>query len=353
MSGVSKMESDRRALLAAGRQALFVAALLFSIASVVAGGWLVSEAWVWQKMPDAQLLGPYDATKLVGLRGVIFIAIITGTLCVCLGLSAMVDWVRRVPDDIWLARIIRRVNAGAAFSRKDLYDSVKFSGCILGVILIFDDFPYSSSLSWTKLSVGILLIMINIALLSRYDQGFIYTLDIIKAAWKPQRSEPLASSHSRLGAFLLSLPNISFPAIAQYGRTTPRQAALIDASRCWGVIAMAWLAAEQFVPVWNYEAFPSDNRAYVWYAAFAVMGVAFGAYLYFSRKAKGPFDYKLLGRAGIQLAIGAGLVIVSGLAGLWAENTVGLIAIWLMVTASARIITLPWLPSLGQVFRRR
>jgi hypothetical protein len=48
MSGVSKMEADRRALLAAGRQALFVAALLFSVASIVAGVWVISKAWVWQ-----------------------------------------------------------------------------------------------------------------------------------------------------------------------------------------------------------------------------------------------------------------------------------------------------------------
>src|ERR1700733_13770861 len=96
-----------------------------------------------------------------------------------------------------------------------------------------------------------------------------------------------------------------------FGRTTPRAAALIDASRCWGMIVLAWLLAEQFVPVWSTDQFPTDSRAYVWYAAFAVMGVLFGTYLYLASKAKGPADYRLMGRAVIQVAIAAGLFVAA------------------------------------------
>ena len=32
----------------------------------------------------------------------------------------------------------------------------------------------------------------------------------------------------------------------------------------------------------------------------------------------------------------------------WSENIFGLIAIWLLVTASIKIIMLPWLPRLGR-----
>ncbi len=145
------------------------------------------------------------------------------------------------------------------------------------------------------------------------------------------------------------LPHLSIPNPAIYGRTTPRSAALIDASRCWGVIAAAWLIAEWLVPVWSYEEFPSDQRAFIWYAAFAVMGVAFGAAIYFGRKAKGPADYRLLGRAVIQLAIGCAAIFGATVLGKYIphlEDVGGLIFVWVTITASAKILMLPWLPSI-------
>ena len=75
------------------------------------------------------------------------------------------------------------------------------------------------------------------------------------------------------------------------------------------MIVAAWLLAEHFVPVWQYEDFPTDNRAYVWYGAGAVMFAAFVAYLMFQRGAKGPFDMRLTGRSLLQLVIGVGLLL--------------------------------------------
>jgi hypothetical protein len=163
-----------------------------------------------------------------------------------------------------------------------------------------------------------------------------------------------------LGAVVRLLPPISLPSIIRYGCATPRATALIDASRCWGVILAAYVIAQHFVPVWQYEDFPTDQRAYVWYAAGAVMFVGFVAYLMVQRGAKGPFDTRLLGRSFMQIVIGVALVIASSkgtsllhMAGAmssevqrWSENIFGLIALWMLVTASAKILMLPWIPRL-------
>jgi len=233
-------------------------------------------------------------------------------------------------------------------------------------------FGYFSFLDWSyeKIDIGTALSVIFAAAGTVVALSGIWR---IAQGW-PQRNKSLAASNNRdapfedkrpllnLGAFAPSLPSINFPSIIRYGRTSPRAAALIDASRCWGVIIAAFFIAQRFVPVWQYEDFPTDERAYVWYAAGAVIFAAFVAYLMIQRGAKGPFDTRLMGRSFLQLVIGVGLLIgsskgaallhamgaMSSEAQRWSENILGLIAIWLLVTASAKIIMLPWIPRLGR-----
>ena len=93
----------------------------------------------------------------------------------------------------------------------------------------------------------------------------------------------------------------------------PRVAALNKGAACAATAAVAYLLAIRFGLVGvstDGISLPADDQRLYLYGAFAFIAACLAGWFWFGRQAKGPVDYRLLGRAVLQIGIGAAILFV-------------------------------------------